>query len=106
MKPGGQYRKGVAKERWLIKQFYESGAALSFRSAGSHSPVDVIGISENCVELVQCKACPTRPPKEEYDKAQRLSSKIRCASVSLWWFKGKGDIEVTRWIHGKEERRK
>ena len=54
--PNRNYLKGVRKERKLVNQAREQGL-VSFRSAGSHSPVDVIIISpvDKVIRLIQCK---------------------------------------------------
>lgn len=50
------YRKGADYEREIVKKAKEAGH-ISFRSAGSHSPIDVIIIDEKKREifLLQCK---------------------------------------------------
>lgn len=50
------YMKGYRKERKLVLLGREAGC-LAFRSAGSHSPVDVVIIDkkERTIQFVQCK---------------------------------------------------
>ena len=50
------YKKGYAFERQLVETFKKAGW-IAFRSAGSHSPIDVVGINPKTMEvkLVQCK---------------------------------------------------
>lgn len=50
------YQKGVRKERKIVNQARKLGY-LSFRSAGSHSPIDVIIIDTKLkkIQLLQCK---------------------------------------------------
>lgn len=50
------YRKGYRKENMLVTKSKEQGY-LSFRSAGSHSPIDVVIIDHvnREIRLVQCK---------------------------------------------------
>ena len=54
--PNSNYLKGVRKERKFVNEARENGL-ISFRSAGSHSPIDVIIIDERMMEirLIQCK---------------------------------------------------
>lgn len=54
--PNKNYQKGVRKERAFVK-YYKSLSCVSFRSAGSHSPIDVIAINprERWIKLIQCK---------------------------------------------------
>ena len=50
------YNKGAAKERALVNAARARGY-IAFRSAGSHSPVDVVMINPilHIISLVQCK---------------------------------------------------
>lgn len=50
------YQKGVKLERKLVNQARKEGK-IAFRSAGSHSPIDVviIDIESLTIELIQCK---------------------------------------------------
>lgn len=48
------YERGVEKERLAIEQLEEVGY-IAFRTAGSHSPIDVIGIGPTGVRLIQTK---------------------------------------------------
>lgn len=54
--PNKNYIKGVRKERKIVNQARENGH-IAFRSAGSHSPIDVciIDRKERKIYLVQCK---------------------------------------------------
>lgn len=55
--PNSNYRKGADFERKLVKEAREDGK-IAFRSAGSHSPIDVIIIDfkMRMIDLLQCKA--------------------------------------------------
>jgi Holliday junction resolvase len=59
------YIKGVRKERKLVNEARERGM-IAFRSAGSHSPIDVVIISKKHKRIwfVQCK------PESMSDKAK------------------------------------
>lgn len=52
-----RYRKGADYERKLVKEAKEDGL-IAFRSAGSHSPIDVIliDVENKIIDLLQCKA--------------------------------------------------
>ena len=54
---GWRYRKGARYEREIVNSAREAGR-LSFRSAGSHSPIDVVVIDskKRTIELIQAKA--------------------------------------------------
>jgi Holliday junction resolvase len=51
------YRKGADKERKIVKTFRDNGH-LAFRSAGSHSPIDVfaLNIEKKEIYLIQSKS--------------------------------------------------
>ncbi len=55
--PNPKYRKGVRKERAVVNEAKAKGY-ISFRSAGSHSPIDVIVINPigRTIQLIQCKS--------------------------------------------------
>lgn len=50
------YRKGYEKERKIVNEARASGC-LAFRSAGSHSPIDVFILNPKTmkIDLIQCK---------------------------------------------------
>lgn len=59
--PNKNYRRGADKERRLVNDFKALGM-LAFRSAGSHSPIDVFALDpkEKKIYLVQCKTYKAR----------------------------------------------
>jgi len=61
------YQKGARKERKFVNEARARGH-VSFRSAGSHSPIDVIDIDfENrLILLIQCK--PDSYPESQTNK--------------------------------------
>ena len=61
------YKKGYEKERKLVNRFRDKGC-LSFRSAGSHSPIDVFALNpeSKLINLIQCK--PKSMSKKNKDK--------------------------------------
>ena len=65
------YEKGVRFERLLVNNAKKDGN-ISFRSAGSHSPVDVFILDEDnkTIYLIQCKHSKDKQKKlkSEYDK--------------------------------------
>ena len=54
--PNKNYQKGVRLERKIVNKAKERGQ-IAFRSAGSHSPVDVcvIDAERKVIKLIQCK---------------------------------------------------
>jgi len=54
--PNKNYKKGAEKERRIVNKLKEEGC-LAFRSAGSHSPIDVFGLNPftKKVLLIQSK---------------------------------------------------
>jgi Holliday junction resolvase len=51
------YKQGRAKEYMLCKKLREEGFDIVFRSAGSHSPIDIVAININdrVIKLIQSK---------------------------------------------------
>lgn len=51
------YRRGADKERRIVKKAREEGL-IALRSAGSHSPIDVVIIDGEYgkIQLIQCKS--------------------------------------------------
>ena len=56
MKDSYRYQKGRKKEYKIIHEERDKGR-LAFRSAGSHSPIDVVSIDTKLkvIHLIQCK---------------------------------------------------
>lgn len=54
--PNLNYKRGADKERKIVKKAREQGK-IAFRSAGSHSPIDLIIVdySSKHIVLAQCK---------------------------------------------------
>jgi Holliday junction resolvase len=54
---GRRYKNGRAKEYKTINQLKKEGNDIVFRSAGSHSPIDVIAINKltKRITFIQCK---------------------------------------------------
>jgi Holliday junction resolvase len=54
--PNKNYLKGVRKERKIVNQARDEGL-IAFRSAGSHSPIDVVIINKvtKTIRFIQCK---------------------------------------------------
>ncbi len=54
--PNYNYNKGVRKERKIVNEAREKGL-IAFRSAGSHSPIDVvvIDVHKRIIKFIQCK---------------------------------------------------
>lgn len=67
------YQKGVRLEREIVES-YRSAGGTALRSAGSHSPIDVVGISkDSVVDFVQCKVT------ESEAQAKRLCDAFQAA---------------------------
>lgn len=68
--PNKNYIKGVRKERLIVNEARAKGL-ISFRSAGSHSPIDVVVIDSihKTIQFIQCK-----PKSMSYTKRKELES--------------------------------
>ena len=71
-KGGLNYKKGRAKEYRIVNQLKKEGCEIAFRSAGSHSEIDVIGFNkeEGTIRCIQAK-----PKKFSKNKAKELLKK-------------------------------
>ena len=78
--PNRQYEKGVRFERKIVNEAREAGL-LAFRSAGSHSPVDVVIVNEPMrkIYLIQCKHS-----KEKHKKLSKEFDKIESSYKVIW----------------------
>ena len=75
--PNRKYEKGRRKEWKIVKEEKEKGA-IAFRSAGSHSPVDVVSISPETrrIYLIQCK--PDSMPESQKKKIEEENKNLNC----------------------------
>ncbi len=66
--PNPNYIKGRRKEYAICKALKEQGFDIAQRTAGSHSPIDVIAISKDkrLIKLIQAK--PTNYPQAQTKK--------------------------------------
>lgn len=66
---GGKiYAKGRRYEYKIVKQERARGCSIVFRSAGSHSPIDVISIdtTNHIIKLIQCKSGVSLSERAKY----------------------------------------
>ena len=63
MNAHGKYRKGARNEYKSIRLF-EAEGYLFIRSAGSHSPFDIVAVSGDRIVLIQCKTNSWPSPAE------------------------------------------
>ena len=77
-----KYAKGANFERQIKKDLEKEGAIQVFRTAGSHSPYDLIALYPDYVELIQCKAS-YYVPKKERDKLEKESKKLS-GTYDVW----------------------
>ena len=71
--PNSNYVKGVKKERFFVNRAKSEGK-ISFRSAGSHSPIDVviIDLQARRIEFLQCK-----PESMSNSKKEKLEQELK-----------------------------
>jgi len=57
MMPNQNYVKGRRKEYRIVEKFRKADCEIVFRSAGSHSPIDVVAINKENkrIYFIQCK---------------------------------------------------
>lgn len=84
-----KYRKGYEKELRLVHNYKAMGFSIAFRSAGSHSPIDVVAIDSinKKIKLIQSK----RVIKEHIDYIDpKLKERLEKENVEL---NGSFDVE-------------
>ena len=81
--PNKNYVKGRRKEYKICEQLKNEGFDVVQRTAGSHSPIDIIAISKDkqMIRLIQCK-----PDDFGNGKAQAIIKEN-------WWLNGKFLVE-------------
>lgn len=86
------YRRGYEIERKLVNMLKKEKYA-SVRSAGSHSPWDVMAVNDKGVRLIQCKRVK-KYRQSMFDKEIRELQSLKtppCCSKELWvWEDGYG----------------
>ena len=78
--PNPNYLKGVRKERKIVNAARAEGH-IAFRSAGSHSPIDVCIVDKRKMHLrlIQCKP-DTMSEKEK----QKIIDKVEIDNHYIW----------------------
>jgi Holliday junction resolvase len=79
------YRKGRAKE-YASMRLLEAAGYQTFRMAGSHSPVDVIGVDRLGLRLIQVKSGRANVTPQERETLQLLSRPAN-STVEVWRWK-------------------
>ena len=73
--PNKNYVKGRAKEYRIIN-YFRALDYLAFRSAGSHSPIDVIAINTDMREIRLIQAKPNSMSKKNKEKIKKENEKL------------------------------
>lgn len=89
-----RYTKGRGFEYKIIETLKDRGYSIVFRSAGSHSPIDVVGAKINEVLLIQAKivsnaAAALRVEKrvrEEFNKILYIAPHMENIKFQLWCY--------------------
>ena len=76
--PNKQYVKGRKKEYWIVKNLRRKGYEIVQRTAGSHSPIDVIAINPKTQEIlfVQSKYDMEEKEKLKIEKEMEFLNKL------------------------------
>ena len=83
--PNKNYVKGRKKEYKICKQLRDAGYDIVQRTAGSHSPIDVIAIHKRRKVILLVQSKPDNYPV----------SKIEKLYIDNNWLVGKFDVEFT-----------
>ena len=76
------YRRGADFERRVCKYFDKQGY-FTVRSAGSHSPIDLVAIKAGEVKLIQCKIDGVLSLAER-EQLQELSKDSQCQVLLIY----------------------
>ncbi len=89
------YQVGYRVER-RAKAELESRGYLAIRSAGSHSPIDLVGVGIKDIKLVQCKSIRYHAPYNPKAELLKLSSVTapENASLELWVYEQRVGFKV------------
>lgn len=74
--PNKNYIKGRNKEYRICKTLKEQGFDIAQRTAGSHSPIDVIGIDKQNKVILLIQSKPEGYNKKEYPEEEWLNGKF------------------------------
>jgi Holliday junction resolvase len=77
------YSRGANFERRVAKYFEKRGWFV-IRSAGSHSPIDLVALKAGEVKLIQCKIDGVLSSAER----QQLHELARDTQCQIWLFRG------------------
>ena len=66
--PNANYLKGRRKEYSIVDEFRKKGFDIVQRTAGSHSPIDVIAISKELLEIVLVQSKPDNISSNKKEK--------------------------------------
>jgi Holliday junction resolvase len=74
-----KYIKGAVYE-WKVKKEYENKNYLVIRSAGSHSPIDLVAINEKEIIFIQCKRIKkiSSIEKKEIEDFKKIKIPFNC----------------------------
>lgn len=68
--PNKNYQKGLRKEYAIVKLFKETGCDIVQRTAGSHSPIDIIAINKSLKTIFLIQAKPDSMSEKEKQKIE------------------------------------
>lgn len=71
--PNKNYQRGYRVENKLVNSLKRAGWTFAARTAGSHSPADVIGITGNNVVFFQCKTNKDIVDKKNTEKLKDIA---------------------------------
>ena len=83
MSPNRSYRSGIRLEYLAAKELREAGY-LVIRSAGSHSPFDLVCIRKDGIRLIQVKGGELTPGVMRALSAEMDTLRPRGAMTELW----------------------
>ena len=78
------YRRGRDKEFLAVRELRQQGY-VAFRSAGSHSPVDVTAINKKHVRLIQIKRTKSNSPITKAERQAITALQVPKNTIKELW---------------------
>ena len=81
------YSVGANFERRVVKEFLLQGASWAVRTAGSHSPIDVVAFFDKHVIACQCQISPPFSAGKKEALLEAIRNKDYAVGYLVWRYK-------------------
>ncbi len=83
--PNKQYQRGYRVENKLVNSLKKHGWKFAARTAGSHSPADVVAVTDSSIVFFQCKTNKDIVDKENTEKLKEIVSGLEYGFAYNVW---------------------